>query len=260
MSNKSPTNKFGQTIRYEHEHGAKAKTKTAEFLTGLGFNVLIFPMRFCIFMRLSIDPEGIHWVLNPNVTCWRVQAHHMFGVEYWSCHLHLRQLLFLKSQSLPGSKDSHRLLGASHDVALIVVLLPLPEFGPSSIKRGERKQDFSNLQNPWLIGTLIMAYERDNWVVCHPLYNPTKQDFDQCSIWNPHFANLMYIPSRFQLRCLYSEQWRGHTRKRMYMLHVMPLLSTNCGKHKTLQNHWLPTSLHKTPSWHQKESHATMSK
>lgn len=53
----------------------------------------------------------------------------------------------LKSQSLPDSKDSRRLLVASHDVALIVVLLLLPEFGPASIKRGGRKQDLSNLQN-----------------------------------------------------------------------------------------------------------------
>lgn len=104
----------------------------------------VFP---CGSPLLTIDPEWFHLVLNPHVTCWSVQAYHMFSVEYWSCHLHLRQLLFLKSQSLPDSKDSHRLLGASHDVALIVALLLLPEFGPASIKRGERKQDLSNLQN-----------------------------------------------------------------------------------------------------------------
>lgn len=72
-----------------------------------------------------------------------------------------------------------------------------------------------------------MKESLDNWVVCHPLYNPTKQDFDQCSIWNPHFANLMNIPSRLQLRCLYSDVYSTVTHpKNVAMLHMMPLLPT----------------------------------
>ena len=35
----------------------------------------------------------------------------------------------------------------------------------------------------WLIGILLMVYYNAlyNWVVCHPLYNPTNQGFFHCS-------------------------------------------------------------------------------